>query len=252
MNTDEDFKVAGELLDAEEAERNAEPKFEQAFDRTKTDYGLKPFMPEGARDVALTGADAIPVSPLAAFKDNTFTPEEKKKRMLRRESALRVLFTSDVENMTPEFAAGFYRSVHRNLVGLEDPDGSVAFGSRKSDDPKKNIEMLKQFCLGDHKVISSPERRAWMEMTWDQKFKYALEHETTGNKIGSNLEGNRGSTIFEMAGAGMPGAQFGNVVQNADAPNKADIVRRTQYESMTPEEKRQYEADVIGTMTNAC
>ena len=246
MNTDEDFKGAGELLDAEEAERNAEPKFEQSFDRTKTDYGLQPFMPEGVRDAMLKGADAIPVSPLAAFKDNTFTPEEKKKRTLRRESALRVLFTSDIENMTPEFAAGFYRSVHRNLIGLEDPDGSVAFGSRKSDDPKKNIEMLKQFCLGDHKVISSPERRAWMEMTWDQKFKYALEHETAGNAIGSHLKGDRGVSLGEMVAAGaQSGASAFSPAEGQPTEIQKDVSRRLDYESMTPEEKRKYEADVI-------
>ena len=246
MNTDEDFKGAGELLDAEEAERNAEPKFEQSFDRRKTDYGLKPFMPEGVRDAMLKGADAIPVSPLAAFKDNTFTPEEKKKRTLRRESALRVLFTSDVENMTPEFAAGFYQSVHRNLVGLEDPDGSVAFGNRKSDNPKKNIEMLKQFCLGDHKVISSPERRAWIEMTWDQKFKYALEHETAGNAIGSHLKGDRGVSIGEMVAAGaQSGASAFSPTEGHPTEIQKDVSRRLDYESMTPEEKRQYEADVI-------
>lgn len=184
--------------------------------------------------------------PSFAVGTDDFDDPTKKERRARFKASADMLFSTDVSKLDDAGASALYQSVTEGLFGLPDEDGTVAFGKRASKDPRTNIDMLRKFVKGDYTLIEDPEYTKWRQMDEDAKFQYAREQETTGNKIKSNLKGERGFGISELAGAGMPGAQFGNVFQNMEAPNKSDVIRRTQYETLTDEEKAAYRADVIG------
>ena len=176
---------------------------------------------------------------------NDFADEEKARRRAQKKAAAETLFRTDISKMDDAAVAGFYTSCARGLFGIEDPDGKVAFGKRAGD-ARANVGLLRDFCNGNYSVIRDQEYDKWAEMDEEQKFRYALEHEGAAAKTKGWLEGNRGATLKELAGAGMPGAQFGNVFQNMAAPNRDETIRRVKYENLTPEEQQTYRADVIG------
>ena len=203
------------------------------------------FLGMGQREAGGSGDSAVRPPSFAGGTDD-FDERTKKERQARFKASADMLFSTDVSKLDDAGASALYQSVTEGLFGIPDEDGTVAFGKRATKDPRANIDMLRKFVKGDYTLIEDPEYTKWRQMDEDAKFQYAREQETIGNKIKSNLKGERGFSIIELAGAGMPGAQFGNVFQNMEAPNKSDVIRRTQYETLTDEEKAAYRADVIG------
>ena len=207
-------------------------------------------------DILTTAADSFTGMPVDTpaendagnvFADgsNDFADEEKARRRAQMKAAAKTLFRTDISKMDDAAVAGFYTACARGLFGIEDPDGRVAFG-RRAGDARANVGLLRDFCNGNYSVIRDPEYDKWAAMDEERKFRYALEHEGAAAKTKGWLAGNRGATLKELAGAGMPGAQFGNVFQNMAAPNRDETVRRVKYENLTPEEQQVYRDDVIG------
>ncbi len=207
-------------------------------------------------DILTTAADSFTGMPVDTpaendagnvFADgsNDFADEEKARRRAQMKAAAKTLFRTDISKMDDAAVAGFYTACARGLFGIEDPDGRVAFG-RRAGDARANVGLLRDFCNGNYSVIRDPEYDKWAAMDEERKFRYALEHEGAAAKTKGWLAGNRGATMMELAGAGMPGAQFGNVFQNMAAPNRDETIRRVKYENLTPEEQQVYRDDVIG------
>ena len=243
------FRSYGDILDESAQDKTREPEYKQEFDRSKVESPVGQFLPDVVRSQIGDAASSMPVSPIAAFKNDEFTDEERKRRQAKLIAARNVLFSSNIEKMTPEFASGFYQAVHRGLFGLEDPDGKVAFGSRASDDPKKNLEMLRRFCKGEHQLIEDDEQQKWRQMSWEEKFKYAREHESARNSFASIAKGERGASLGELAYlSAVAGSEGMMLPPPGGDPNKEatrEISRRINYDTMTPEEKKAYETDII-------
>ena len=174
---------------------------------------------------------------------NDFTEEEALKRRARAIAASKNLFQTDISRLDDAQVSGLYQATARALFQIEDPDGKVAFG-KKAGDARTNVGLLRDFCKGNYKLIQDDEYESWRAMDEEQKFRYALEHEGAENKAKSYFQ-RRGLSISDLAGAGMPGAQFGNVFQNAAAPGRDEVLRKQNYENLTPEEQAVYRKDVI-------
>ena len=173
---------------------------------------------------------------------DSFDDKTRKERASVFRAAAQELFRTDVTKLDDAGAWGLYHAVTESMFGLADEDGSVAFGKRAAKDPRQNIDMLRRFVKGEYTLIEDPEYTKWREMNDEEKFKYALESETIGEKVKSNLKGERGASFWEMAAmSGMssaPGMQL-------PAEERSDIVRRSNYETLTDEEKEKYRADVV-------
>ena len=211
---------------------------------------MKPELPEDTRNFLGLG-NGTPYTSLVrppSFKTGGSELDEKSasERKARFQASAEMLFGTDVAKLDDTGAAALYQSVTEGMFGLADTDGTVAFGKRASKDMRHNIDLLRRFVKGEYNLIEDPEYTKWREMDEEGKFRYALENETATNKARSFLKGERGANIAELAGAGMQGAQFGNFMLNASAPNREDTIRRTNYDSLTDEEKAEYRADVIG------
>ena len=208
-------------------------------------------MPEDTRKFLGIGAgNGLSYTPIARdpqFKAGTdeLSPIGEADRAARYRAASEMLFNYNVDKLDDIGLSALYQSVTKAMFGIEDRDGSVAFGKRASKKPRENIDMLRRFVKGEYNLIEDPEYTEWKALDEEAKFRYALENESFSNKTKSTFKGERGFGIFELAGAGMPGAQFGNAFQNAAAPNRSDVIRRTDYESLTGEEKQKYRDDVI-------
>ena len=243
------FRSYGDILDESAQDKTREPEYKKEFDRPKVESPVGQFLPDVVRSQISDAASSMPVSPIAAFKNDEFTDEERKRRQAKLIAARNVLFSSNIEKMTPEFASGFYQAVHRGLFGLEDPDGKVAFGSRASDDPKKNLEMLRRFCKGEHQLIEDDEQQKWRQMSWEEKFKYAREHESARNSFASIAKGERGASFGELVYLSTVAGSEGMMLPPPGGdPNREatkEISRKINYDTMTPEEKKAYETDVI-------
>ena len=134
------------------------------------------------------------------------------------------------------------------VFGIPDTEGAF-FGTRGSkDDFRRNVDLLRQFFKGNYKLAQDPEAEEFRKKSWEEKFKYALEHETAGNAISSDMGGERGTTlgekIFSLAWMEVAAGDPDRAKEHE--ARAGDIARRGNYETMTPEEKHAYEADVIG------
>ena len=174
---------------------------------------------------------------------NDFTEEEALKRRARAIAASKNLFRTDISKLDDAQVSGLYQATARALFQIEDPDGKVAFG-KKAGDARTNVGLLRDFCKGNYKLIRDDEYETWRAMDEEQRFRHALENEGAENKAKSYFQ-RRGLSISDLAGAGMPGAQFGNVLQNAAAPGRDEVLRKQNYENLTPEEQAVYRKDVI-------
>lgn len=174
---------------------------------------------------------------------NDFTEEEALNRRARAIAASKNLFQTDISKLDDAQVSGLYQATARALFQIEDPDGKVAFG-KKAGDARTNVGLLRDFCKGNYKLIQDDEYESWRAMDEEQRFRYALENEGAENKAKSYFQ-RRGLSISDLAGAGMPGAQFGNVFQNAAAPGRDEVLRKQNYENLTPEEQAVYRKDVI-------
>lgn len=196
--------------------------------------------------------DGLQVVDLDAFDERTAN-----ERSARARASARMLFGTDVSKLDEAGASALYQSVTEGLFGISDEDGTVAFGKRASKDPRANIDMLRRFVRGEYSLIEDPEYTKWKAMDEEAKFRYALENETVlGSKLGSYMKGERGAGFWEnlRGGAGMsiPGLPAGAVafqpkaIREQNAELAKESARRSNYDTLTDEEKAQYRADVIG------
>lgn len=202
------------------------------------------------------GYDTLVRQPSFAGGTDEFNDQTRKERKARFKASADMLFSTDVSKLDDAGASALYQSVTEGMFGLPDEDGSVAFGKRASKDPRQNIDMLRKFVKGDYALIEDPEYTKWRQMDDEAKFKYALENETTGNKLRSYMKGERGAGFWGnmRGGVGMSivGLPAGAVAFQPDyirAQNEEiamESARRSNYETLTDEEKEKYRADVIG------
>lgn len=217
----------------------------------------------GAASFLGVAPDAKPtdvlISPTFKPASDAFDEDETVRRRARGIAAAKNLFSTDVSKLDDAQLSGLYQATAKALFDIEDTDGKVAFG-KKAGKPRQNIELLRQFCRGDYKVIQDDEYQSWAQMDEEQKFRYALEKEGTRNKVKSYIGGERGAGLLENLAAGAqysgiglpPGAMSvarqttGNDKLEQDAQTVLmESARRSNYETLTPEEKAAYRADVI-------
>ena len=167
----------------------------------------------------------------------------RKRRLNLARAAAQMVFSKDIDLMDDLSRAGLYRASTKALFGFEDTDGRVAFG-KKAGDMKSNLERLRLFLKGDVSQIEDEDVAAWRKL-------HGADEETRFRHADAHLKGkgsrdwDNGPSAVELAGAGMPGAQFGNFMQNAAAPTKDAATRKMRYETMNDEEKAAFRADTI-------
>lgn len=182
---------------------------------------------------------------------DAFDERTARERRARAQVSAQMLFGTDVSKLDDVGASALYQSVTEGLFGLPDEDGSVAFGKRASKDPRANIDMLRRFVKGEYSLIEDPEYTKWREMDDDAKFKYALEHETTGNMAKSKLKGERGTNPLVAMAAGdmssyaIPWTEEQRQGQEIDRKRRGDAIRNSFYDSMDEDKKAAYRADVV-------
>lgn len=189
---------------------------------------------------------------------NDFTEEEALNRRARAIAAAKNLFQTDISKLDDAQVSGLYQATARALFQIEDPDGKVAFG-KKAGDARTNVGLLRDFCKGNYKLIQDDEYESWRAMDEEQRFRYALENESPENKTKSNLGGQRGAGLAETlgtggmySGVGLPAGAMAtarmlagdNVEEDANAQWN-ELARRSNYDSLTPEEQAVYRRDVI-------
>lgn len=186
-----------------------------------------------------------------AVDTDAFDERTDRERRARAQVSAQMLFGTDVSKLDDAGASALYQSVTEGLFGLPDEDGSVAFGKRASKDPRANIDMLRRFVKGEYSLIEDPEYTKWREMDDDAKFKYALEHETTGNMAKSKLKGERGTNPLVAMAAGdmssyaIPWTEEQRQGQEIDRKRRGDAIRNSFYDSMDEDKKAAYRADVV-------
>ena len=189
---------------------------------------------------------------------NDFTEEEALNRRARAIAATKNLFQTDISKLDDAQVSGLYQATARALFQIEDPDGKVAF-DKKAGDARTNVGLLRDFCKGNYKLIQDDEYETWRAMDEEQKFRYALENESKSNKAKSNLGGQRGAGLAETlatggmySGVGLPAGAMATARMFAGPKVEEDanaqwneLARRSNYESLTPEEQAVYRKDVI-------
>ena len=196
-----------------------------------------------------------------SFKPGTDELDDKSAltRRARFIASGEMLFKTDLSTLDDTGASALYEVVTEGMFGLKDSDGQMAFGKRAKKNPRENLEMLRRFVKGEYNLIEDPEYTKWREMDEEGKFQYALENETTSNKLKSHIKGERGASLAEQANAV---ASVGPKVMGPDAiiadfftPKKEkerkehvfqEAARRSNYDMLNDEEKAAYRADVIG------
>ena len=176
------------------------------------------------------------------------TKASKERDKALAQASVRMLYSTDVSKLDDAGVKGLYQSVTEGVFGIPDTEGAF-FGTRGSkDDFRRNVDLLRQFFKGNYKLAQDPEAEEFRKKSWEEKFKYALEHETAGNAISSDMGGERGTTlgekIFSLAWMEVAAGDPDRAKEHE--ARAGDIARRGNYETMTPEEKHAYEADVIG------
>ncbi len=198
-----------------------------------------------------TGGGTFVRPPSFAGGTDDFDDRTKNERKARFKASADMLFSTDVSKLDDAGASALYQSVTEGMFGLPDEDGSVAFGKRASKDPCANIDMLRKFVKGDYTLIEDPEYTKWRQMDDEAKFKYALEHETTGNMVKSKMKGERGTNPLVAMAAGdmsafaIPWTEEQRKGQEIDREWREDAIRNSFYDSMDEEKKAAYRADVI-------
>lgn len=174
---------------------------------------------------------------------DSFDDETKRERQVRFMASADMLFRMDDSKLDDIGAAALYRSVTEGLFGIPDEDGTVAFGSRASNDPHVNIDLLRRFVKGDYSLIEDPEYTKWRQMDEMAKFEYARKGESAWHALGSAFKGERGPSALEfITHAFTPAAmRFGPLRTEAEG----EAQRRMRYEDLDDEEKAQYRANVI-------
>jgi hypothetical protein len=147
----------------------------------------------GEKAVYETGLMAPKINPAT---DNE-TEESKTQGAALRQASVDMLFATDISRLDDAGVGALYKSVTGGVWGIPDEDGSF-FGKRKSADMRNNVEMLRRFFKGEYNLIEDKEAEEWRKKTWEEKFKYAKEHESAGNILASTVGGERGVTLGEM------------------------------------------------------
>ena len=167
----------------------------------------------------------------------------RNRRLNLARAAAQMVFSKDIDLMDDLSRAGLYRASTKALFGFEDTDGRIAFG-KKAGDMKSNLERLRLFLKGDVSQIEDEDVAAWRKLHGadeETRFRHADKH----LKGKGSRDWDNGPSSVELAGAGMPGAQFGNFMQNAAAPTKDAATRKMRYKTMNDDEKAAFRADTI-------
>ena len=167
----------------------------------------------------------------------------RRRRANLARAAAEMVFTKDIDTMGEDARAGLFRAATKAIYGFEDMDGRVSFG-KKAGDMKSNLERLRLFLKGDYSQIEDEDVTKWRSLSGadeETRFRHADKHlKGKGSRNWYN-----GPSLIELAGAGMPGAQYGNIMLNASAPTKGAATRKMRYETMNAKEKAAFRADTI-------
>ena len=176
--------------------------------------------------------------------------EQKRRDRALAEASVRMLFETDLSRLDDAGAKGLYLSVTEGVWGIPDAEGAF-FGKRGSgEDFRRNAELLRQFFKGDYRLAEDPEAEEFRKKSWKEKFEYALSHETAANALSSTAGGERGASLGELVYLSAVSSAQGGMSFTPDTgrptETQKEASRKTNYETMTPEERHRYEADVIG------
>ncbi|MBQ6915884.1 MAG: hypothetical protein IJQ65_09185 [Kiritimatiellae bacterium] len=226
--------------------------------------------PETQRFLGIGGADvpsSVPpandaeASQLPAIDTDAGADEEEKReeaqRMRRAVAAAsaRRLVRTDPATLTDVGKRALYRSVTKGIFGIDDADG-VLFD--RSGDVDANLAKLRKFVDGDLNAVKMPEQTAWESIDpADEEARYRAAE--AGLKSGAKSRmawkgetaGGRGPGFWRMLWSGMQTAAaqeqgfFGDGMMDAAIADNAETVRRTNYESLTDEEKAKWRKATI-------
>lgn len=177
------------------------------------------------------------------------TKAQKEQDKALAQASVRMLFSTDLSKLDDAGVKGLYQSVTEGVWGMPDNEGAF-FGKRGSkDDFRRNVELLRQFFKGNYKLAEDPEAEEFRKKSWAEKFEYAREHESAGNALASIAGGERGASLGELVYLGAIANAQGEMAltpsMGMPTEEQKEIGRKINYDTMTPEEKHAYEADVI-------
>ena len=132
-----------------------------------------------------------------------FDERTARERAARFRASADMIFRTDLSKLDDVSADALYRSATEGMFGVADKDGTYVFQKRAAKDAKGNIELMRRFLKGEWSLIEDPEYKKWREMDEETKFRYALEHEGTPEKIKSWMKGERGAGMWEQIAGGL-------------------------------------------------
>ena len=189
------------------------------------------------------------VNPYANLLGEAVEEDAEKRHVARIRASVRLLRETDDTRLDDIGKTALFRSVASGIAGLHVHNPSEIFGRRATADIGGNIELLRRLTRGEWDLLDDPDVAEWRKVRAEgdeAAAKYANEKmsDWTG---GSPADfGDFAGRIPELAGAGMPGAQFGNVMQNMEAPGRDDAIRRSAgYDALTDEEKAKWRRERI-------
>ena len=226
--------------------------------------------PETQRFLGIGGADvpsSVPpandaeASQLPAIDTDAGADEEEKREETRRmrravaAASARRLVRTDPATLTDVGKRALYRSVTKGIFGVDDAAG-VFFD--RSGNVDANLAKLRKFVDGDLNAVKTPEQTAWESIDpADEEARYRAAE--AGLKSGAKSRmawkgetaGGRGPGFWRMLWSGMQTAAaqeqgfFGDGMMDAAIADNAETVRRTNYESLTDEEKAKWRKATI-------
>ena len=218
---------------------------QNAFKASDDFLGIKPSVEPTDTVAARRESEELPVFGADATESEREAQLEafRRRRANLARAAAQMVFTKDIDTMGEDARAGLFRAATKAIYGFEDMDGRVSFG-KKAGDMKSNLERLRKFLKGDYSQIESEDVTKWRSLQGAdeiERFNHANEH----LKAKGDRDWENGPGWVRLAGTGMPGAQFGNVMQNAASPTRDETYRKMSYETMNEEEKAAFRADTI-------
>ena len=165
--------------------------------------------------------------------------EAARMKMARKIAAAQLLRQTDYRQLDDAGRTALFRSCASEFAEMRVKEPQEFFNKRAVADMAGNLDLLRRFADGEWQLVEDPDMEEW-------RAKKAEGEEAAAKFADEKLGGAQEykemmGDLPALAGAGMPGAQFGNFMQNAEAPNRDDTIRRhSGYDSLTDEEKAEW------------
>ena len=170
--------------------------------------------------------------------------EAARMKIARKIAAAQLLRQTDYRQLDDAGRTALFRSCASNMAGMNVMEPQEMFGRRAVADMAGNLDLLRRFADGEWQLVEDPDAEEWQAKKAEGEEAAAkfADEKLGGAQEYKEMMGD----LPALAGAGMPGAQFGNFMQNAAAPNREDTIRRhSGYDSLTDEEKAEWRRNRI-------